>query len=557
MLPKRIFVIAAVLTLALGPRLFAEPGAAFPDEKKIESLTKSVQPSVVKVESRDGRRKVATGVVMDGAGHIVTTALLSSPEEKINVLAPDGRWIKAEFLGLDPETHIAVIRAKEKGLTPLAQGRSSTLSPGAWIAVVGVSPENTPSVTQGIVSSLSEDRLRLNVWVVPGMSGSPVVDAEGRMVGLLRGVYAEESPIVFEFREREVVGSGMVWSRAESPAAGMAVAVPVETVQSVFQEIRDTGKVRRGWLGVIITGGEDNEVIISFVEKDSPAAQAKLQAGDVVLKFNGRNVVSAAMLASSVRRTRPGEEATLQVLRKGKALDLKVKLSEYPDKAAHREISLKFPELFALPRIEVPETHRAWPPGWFRWEKRKFIGVYLQETSPDLAGYFGLGEGRGLLINEITKGGPAEKAGLRVGDLIFKADGKRVETVAVLSAVVQSQKKGGKIKIEFLRDKKANTVMVEIAEEELNEPFGRLSELAERGGRDFGDIRKAVGKSLKESREITKKEMERVQKQARLIYEQQMKKSQELLKELREKKGKTPLQDYFRTYTKSVSLYRI
>lgn len=532
MLLKRIFVIAAVMMLSFSPRLFAEPGAALPDEKKIESLTRSVQPSVVKVESRNGRRKVATGVVMDGAGHIVTTALLSSPEEKISVLASDGRWIKAEFLGLDPETHIAVIRAKDKGLTPLAQGRSSTLSPGAWIAVVGVSPENTPSVTQGIVSSLSEERLRLNVWVVPGMSGSPVVDAEGRMVGLLRGVYADESPVVFEFREREVVGSGMVWSRAESPAAGMAAAVPVETVQAVFHEIRDTGKVRRGWLGVTITDGEDNEVIITSVEKNSPAARAKIQEGDVAVKFNGRNVVSAAMLASSVRRARPGEEAALQVLRKGKTLDLKVKLDEYPDKAAQKELSLKFPELFALPRIEVPETDRAWPPGWLRWEKRKYIGVYLQETSPDLAGYFGLGEGRGLLINEITKGGPAEKAGLRVGDLIFKADGKRVETVAALSAVVQSRQKGGKIKIEFLRDKKANAVLIEIAEEELGEPFGRLSE---RGGRDFVEV----------------------QKQARLIYEEQMKKSQELLRGLREKKGKAPLQDYFRTLRKSALFFRI
>ncbi|MBN2199511.1 MAG: PDZ domain-containing protein [Candidatus Aminicenantes bacterium] len=557
MFQKAIIAAAAAAVLAAGQPLPAAVDSAAQEQTRIEALIRSVHPSVVKVESRDGRRKIATGVVMDDAGHIVTTALISSPDENISVLASDGRWITADFLGLDPETHIAVIRAKEKGLPAITLGSASRLGPGAWIAVVGVSPENTPSVTQGIVSSVSDERLRLNVWVMPGASGSPVVDAEGRMIGLLRGVYADESPVVFEFREREVVGSGMVWSRAESPAAGMAAAVPVETVKAVFQEIRDTGKVRRGWLGVTITDGEDNAVIISSVEKGSPAARAELKEGDVALKFNGRNVGSAAALASAVRRTKPGEEATLRILRKGKTLDIRVAMGEYPEKAAHRELSIKFPELFAFPPLQVPEILRIRPPGWGRWEKRKYIGVFLQETSPDLAGHFGLREGRGLLVNKISEGGPAEKAGLRVGDLIFKADGKRVETVAALSAVVQSQEIGGKIKIEFIRDRKVISVLVEIAEEEFGNPFGRLSELAERSAGGLDDVRKSLEKSLQETQAVAKKEKERIRKHARAIFEEQEKVSQELLTELREKTRKIPFQDWLRTYGKFFSLYRI
>lgn len=515
MMMKKTFLAAAALMLVLVPALPAVPDAPVQDEKKIEALTKSVHPSVVKVESRDGRRKIATGVVMDGAGHIVTTALISSPEESIRVLASDGRWIDADFLGMDPETHIAVIRAKEKNLAPLAVGSASRLSPGAWIAVVGISPENAPAVTQGIVSSVSEERLRLNVWVVPGMSGGPVVDSEGRMVGLLRGVYSDDSPVVFEFREREVVGSGLVWSRAESPAAGMAVAVPVETVRAVFQEIRDTGKVRRGWLGVTITDGEDNQVVIAGVEKGSPAAQAKVQVGDVVVKFAGRNVVSAEMLTSSVRRTKPGQEVALHVLRKGNNVELRVKMGEYPEKAAHRELSLKFPELFALP-LDVPDASKFRPSLPFRWEKRKYIGVYLQETSPDLAGFFGLADGRGLVISKLTKDGPAAKAGLRVGDLIFKADGKRVETVAALSAVVQAKDKGEKVKLEFLRDKKPNTVMVEIAEEETAGPFKRLSEFYEHSGRSMSEAREDFENALQEADVFSAKGFELLREEARL-----------------------------------------
>jgi len=482
---KALFTLTAFSAL-LFSGLNAGPNSPAVNEKKIEEITKKVYPTVVKVEARNRTKKVATGVIIDKDGYIVTTALISPRDEKITVVTSEGKRIDAKFLGMDLETNLALIQTIEKNLPAIAMGKVSDLFPGSWIGVVSISPENTPAITQGIVSSVSEDKLRLNVWVVPGSSGSPVVDEEGQMVGLLRGIYAEDQPVVFEFKEREAVASGYVFSRAQAPASGMAVAIPVNIVRSVTSEIKEKGKVRRGWLGVLIADNEEGKVEITAVDKESPAELAKLKEGDIVLKIDGKDVTGSQMLASEIRKRKPGEDITLKIEREGKELDVKVKLGEYPEEEARKELELRFPRLFPRlpepPKVVVPETPRVVPPAppkapkpglrdWWRWEYRKYIGVYLEETSKELSEYFGLKEGRGLLVSRIEKGGPAEKAGLKVGDVIFKADGKRVETVDDLAALIQDKKKADKVKIEFLRDKKAMSVEVEVEEEERGDLF--------------------------------------------------------------------------------------
>jgi len=542
----RITLITAAFILAAVLQLGAAPAGPVLEEMKLEALIRSVFPSVVKVETGvEGRKKVATGVVMDNAGHIVTTALISSWDKKINVITADGRRLQADFLGLDPETHIAVLKVKEKAPAAVALSSAPGPAPGAWIAVVSLSPENRPAVTQGIVSSASEDKIRLNVWVVPGMSGSPVVDAEGRMIGLLRGVYFEDNPVVFEFREREVEGSGFAISRGEAPAAGMAVAVPIDAVKAIFQEIKDKGKVSRGWLGVGITQGADNRVVIADVDKDSPASLAKLREGDRVLKVDGKPVTDAATLASEIRKRKPGQDVTFLIEREGKTIEAKVKLGEYTDENIHREMAIKFPLLFNFPvPPKVPLQHE--PPSKepmqheppfrpFQWEKRKYIGVFLQETTKGLAEYFGLKDGAGLLINELTKDGPAEKAGLRVGDVIFKADGKRVSSVVELSAVVQTKKKGDKVKIEYMRDKKALSVMVEVAEQETGGLVGMMDEGYFKGLERFFEPDQQWMKGLQENFDKQMKEMDKSRQEWEEKYFKQMEENREKIdKELKQ-----------------------
>ncbi len=473
---KPALVILASLAL-LAPSFGADDAAAKAggSDAGIAAVAKKVYPSVVRVEVRNGLRRVATGVVVEKGGYVVTTALVSPREEKISVTTSEGKTVEAEFLGFDTETQLALLKAKDAGLPALSLGKASDLAPGSWICVVGVSPERTAAVVQGIVSSVAEDKIRLNVWVTPGASGGPVVDAEGRMVGLLRGIYMDERPVVFQFRDREQSGSGVVvGSRAEAPSSGMAQAVPVEVVKDVVAAIKEKGRVERGWLGVSIGEDEDGRAVIRSIDEESPAELAKLREGDIVLRAGDRDVAGPDVLAAEIRKRKPGQEIVLKIERDGKPMDIKVKLGEMAEDAAMKEMTLRFPGFFervppAPPTPRKPGARMAAPRTPSRaFESRKFIGVYCSELNRELAEHFGVKEGAALIINRLTEGGPAEKAKLRVGDIIVRVDGKRAETVNTLIDLVQDKPKGEKVKVkvEVLRDRKALAFEVEVAEEE-------------------------------------------------------------------------------------------
>src|SRR4030042_2039538 len=171
--------LTALLLLSVWSLRAAEPRSLGLQDNNIEGISKKVFDSVVKVEARNGFKKVATGVVIDKDGYIVTTGLIWPRNEEIVILTADGRRSEAKFLGMDPETHLALIQAKEKNLTPIVLGKAAGLTPGSWIGVISVPPENAAQVTQGIVSSVAPDRLRLNGRGTRGASGSPGGDKGG------------------------------------------------------------------------------------------------------------------------------------------------------------------------------------------------------------------------------------------------------------------------------------------------------------------------------------------------------------------------------------------
>jgi serine protease Do len=482
-----LMVMAALLAASLSHG--AAPAGPSASEKDIAEIAKKVYPSVVRVEVRNHTRRVATGVVIDKDGYVVTTALMSPRNEKITVTTSDGRTVDAEFLGFDTETQLALLRIKDKGLAALPMGKPGDISAGSWVCVVGISPERAPAVTQGIVSSAAEDRLRLNIWVTPGASGGPVVDDKGQMVGLLRGVYTEDKPVLFQFRDREQSGSGFVMSKAEATSSGMAIAVPIDVVRDVTGQIREKGKVERGWLGVSVGLNQDGQVEIAEIDPESPAVLAKLREGDVILDIDGKDVANPEVLGTEVRKRKPGQTVALKIERDGKPQEVKVKLGEYAEDQAQKEMELRFPGIFPplAPKSPAPSGKPfAWespaPPGGGKGlpskkpfgslEMRKYIGVYCNELNPELAAYFGIKEGTGLLIARLTDKSPAQKAGLQVGDVIVRVDGKPVASVNALIDIIQDKKKADKLKVEFLRDKKPMSRDVEVEEEEVGGVFG-------------------------------------------------------------------------------------
>ncbi len=518
------------------------------DAEEAADVLKKVAPSVVKVEVADGLKRVATGVVIDREGSIVTTALISPRQEKITVKANDGRTYEAKYAGFDPVTRLALLQIKEKGLPPLAMASSKEAVAGAWVAVISISPEDTPAITQGIISSVSEDRLRLNVSVLPGASGSPVVNRKGEMLGLLRGPYAEGGPVVFEFREREVVGSGYVLGRGETPASGLALAVPVELVKKIAAEIREKGRTERGWLGVSLEEDSNGRVRVTNVIRKSPAEQAGLREGDVILKIDGREVRDGDYLAREIRNHRPGEEVRLEIERNGKTQEIKAKLGAYPEEEARRELELWLPEFFrSWPA--VPPERPARPSEWPRiLERRRFIGIYPEEIGSELANYFGVKEGRGLLVTRIEKDSPAERAGVKVGDVIVRADGQTVETVDQLSSLIQRKKKGDKVQLEIVRDRKPLSLEVEIKEEErglnFNTPewnkfWSELERQSQQLQERMRKIQQEQSARVKENWKRITEEMERWKQEYSLRlkeYQEKAKEYQEKIKEMAKKR---------------------
>lgn len=281
----------------------------------------------------EGRREptqgVGSGLIVAADGYILTNAHVVQEATDVTVKLTDRREFKAKIVGADRRSDIAVLKIDARDLPTVKIGDADRIRVGEWVAAIGSPFGLENSVTSGIVSAKSRTLpdssyvpfIQTDVAVNPGSSGGPLINMRGEVIGINSQIYSR-------------TGGYM----------GLSFAIPINVAKKVEKELVARGKVSRGKLGVGIQDvdqglaksfglTEPTGVIVNGVEPGGPAAQAGIQAGDIILKFAGKDVGRPNDLPALVADTQPGTKADVEVWRKGKRKTLKVTVGELPDDA--------------------------------------------------------------------------------------------------------------------------------------------------------------------------------------------------------------------------------
>ncbi len=354
------------------------------------------------------RQGLGSGFIIDAAGHILTNNHVVENADEIQVILADGRELAAEVIGTDPPTDIALIKVDAKDLPTVELGDSDQADVGDWVLAIGAPLGLQKTVTAGIVSATGradvglvdyEDFIQTDAAVNPGNSGGPLVDMNGRVIGINSAIASRSGGY-----------------------QGISFAVPVNLARRVAERLKETGQVVRGWLGVgIQTVTEElaesmgldaaEGVLINQVFEDGPAADAGLEAGDVIVRFGDTPVTDVNELRDEVAWTAPDAKVKVRVLRDGKPKTLTVTLGR---------------------RDEAPAIARGRrrPGGDEEPTEYEDLGITVGPLTDETAEQLGYGDAKGVLITGVTSGGLGDRAGLRSGMLILRVGGRRIEALA-------------------------------------------------------------------------------------------------------------------------------
>ncbi len=277
-----------------------------------------------------------SGVIVDGSeGYVLTNFHVVQGADAIVVKLSDGRTISGkdiEVVGFDEATDLAVLKLNAGNLSSIAWGDSQSLEVGDWVLAVGNPYGLDRTVTSGIVSAkqrrgvsetVYQDFLQTDAAVNPGNSGGPLLDIEGKLVGITTAI----------------VGRAY---------QGISFAIPSEVAKDVYERLKTGGKVARGWLGVQLQRmtplvaerlklPEPNGALVAGIIKGSPAEKAGMQPGDVIVEWNGKKVVDEAELPLLVARTEVGSKVKLTVIRDGEKMPIEVTVDERPAESLLRQ----------------------------------------------------------------------------------------------------------------------------------------------------------------------------------------------------------------------------
>ena len=376
---------------------------------------------------------LGSGFIISSDGYVLTNYHVVGEADEIVVRLQDRRELDAELIGSDPQSDLALIKVDASDLPVVDIGSSDDLQVGEWVLAIGAPFGFDSSVTAGIVSakgrSLPTDNyvpfIQTDVAINPGNSGGPLFNLNGQVVGINSQIVSRSGGYM-----------------------GLSFAIPIDLAMDVADQLKETGEVSRGWLGVLIqevdrdlaeSFGLDKPMgaLVAQVQSGSPAAEAGLEPGDVIIAFNGREIQRSAQLPKWVGVLKAGTEAEMTVVRDGKEKTLEVTVGELPDN---------------------PQAGMAGQPDPAQGESDT-LGLEVRAASA--AELARVKADHGVVITGVQDG-PAARAGLSSGDLLVSLNGKPVDSLDAYREIATDLPEEGTVPALVNRDGNARFVAIKL-----------------------------------------------------------------------------------------------
>lgn len=370
------------------------------------------------------RQGLGSGVIVSNDGYVLTNNHVIQDADSIFVRTFDGNRYPAEVVGADPKTDIAVIRIEAEELPAIPLGDSDDLQVGEMVMAIGspMSENLAYTVTQGIVSATGrsnvgladyEDFIQTDAAINPGNSGGPMVNINGELVGINTAIASQSGGF-----------------------QGIGFAVPSNMATRVMYSLIEEGRVVRGWLGVTIQpldpalaqamGLEETKgALVGDVLPDTPADEAGVQPGDVIVGMNGNTIEDFQELRNRIAATSPGTRVTFDIVREGERIEIGVKLGELPG------------EIAQVGGEDLSDV----------------VGFSVSGLTPDLAERYDIAQGlSGVVVTGVDPGSSAARQGLQEGDLIRSVNRQRVSSVDGFNSIIAQIDQGSTVLLRVHRE---------------------------------------------------------------------------------------------------------
>lgn len=379
------------------------------------------------------KSSLGSGFIVSEDGYILTNNHVVQGADEIIVRLSDRRELTAELIGADKSSDLAVLKVKADDLPTVEVGDSDKLDVGEWVVAIGSPFGFDYSVTAGIVSAKGRNLpnenyvpfIQTDVAINPGNSGGPLFNLDGKVVGINSQIYTRSGGFM-----------------------GVSFAIPVNVAMNVVEQLKDQGKVSRGWLGVVIqevnkdlaeSFGLDKAAgaLVAQVVDGSPAEDGGLQSGDIITHFNGKEIYLSSDLPHQVGRVKPGSSAKLKVVRNGKRKQLTINIGTLPDSDG----------------VMLSSNHR-------KQQDNNRLGVVVADITEAERNKVG----SGVVVKQVKRG-PGAFAGLVNGDVITMIYGEPVRSVEDFERIVKSLPKNRSVPMRIVRRGAAMFIPLRIPED--------------------------------------------------------------------------------------------